>query len=302
MSMRNISRLLTASLLVTACAASAQEYRQAMMQAAEQSAAEYNQRMADYAQKAAEGYRDKCLNYADASYCDKLIEQSGAASAGPAVVGQPAPQSPSQLVQYAASANQKIADGAAKMSALPQTQATLVDVNAATQKIARIEARLQEISGRINGPRPSTSGFADELMSLMAEAGSAADQAVPDGHGLAETYDPLLARVAESAPYGDAVMADKAMEVSAANMQRALVETRREAYRIGQTLMTMGDRELGYYNLRAFSYDANMSRYQSDWGRVKAGVAKPEAGSPQAYADYLKQLDDMSVYSWQASN
>jgi len=300
--MRNFSRLLTASLLVTSCAASAQEYRQAMMQAAEKSAAEYDQRMAGYAAQAAEGYRDKCLNYADASYCDKLVEQQGAASAGQAAASRPVPQSPSALTQYAVSANQKIADGAAKMSALPQTQATIADVNAATQKIARIETRLQEISGRINGPRPSTSGVADELMTMMTEAGSAADQAVPDGHGLAETYYPLLARVGESAPYGDAVMADKAMSVAVANMQRALVETRREAYRIGQTLMTMGDQELGYYNLRAFSYDANMSRYQSDWAQLKASLSKPEAGSPQAYTDYLKQLDDMSVYSWQASN
>jgi hypothetical protein len=294
--MRNIRCLLAASLLLSASAASAQQYREEQAQAAEKSAAEYNQRMDEYAREAAEGYRDKCLNYADAATCDKLIQKQDPAGSSQASADQPVPLSPSQVVEKAVSANQQIADRMANID-LPSA-ALVADADHATRVIADVEANIQRIAADINGPRPSYSGV-DQMTTLMNTASAAAEKVASKRRSLAEgTYEVLLAHLVD-ANSTDAMEADAAMDVAIANMQRALVETRKEAYSVGIRLISDNNQELGYGDLRPWAYDSNVSNYKKNWDQLKARVAAPDSAGSQ---DYMRRLDDMSVFSWQASS
>ena len=137
------------------------------------------------------------------------------------------------------------------------------------------------------------------MTTLMNTASAAAEAVASKRRNLAEgPYEVLLAHLVD-ANSTDAMEADAAMDVAIANMQRALVETRKEAYNVGIKLISDNNQELGYGDLRPWAYDSNVSSYKKNWDQLKARVAAPDSTGSQAY---MRRLDDMSVFSWQASS
>ncbi len=215
------------------------------------------------------------------------------------VAGSPVALKARDVAAQALLADRRLAamvDGS--QGALPDTKSMIDAVARSGAELAIAQKALDSVAAEIDSPRPDPFGQADLLMDAMQLAKSAVEAATPGGQRLAQSYDSLLARVREYSPYGDAAVSDVALQISEADLERALVELRKQAYELGYELRyRLNDTELGDRDLRAFDYDANMKAFGGNFSAAKRRIQDEKKGAPAAFVQKLDGIKDLAVFA-----
>ena len=199
-----------------------------------------------------------------------LLLLAGAARAQADATAKAVSPTPASVIEGAASADKAIAARVASIAAYSQTKEITASVAKAMDEIAAAHAELDGIGQRVFGPRPYAAGYEDAILKAVSRAEDAASRAVPDGHELAHDYYAVVPGLIAKDPAGPVAEGDASMDVAIANMQRSVVELNKEAARLLGRCMELGERELGYRDIRPVAARGDQS--PASWEQVKKRV------------------------------
>ncbi|MBI3554205.1 MAG: hypothetical protein HY077_17035 [Elusimicrobia bacterium] len=207
----------------------------------------------------------------------KAAIAAGRVAAPPAAAA--APKTNGELIAEAREANRRIGFLLQRLDhALPWPKSQVVwgEATRIQLECERATAGVQEKFVRLQALRESleggakTAALAAELRSLLALNDAAIEDAIPESRSLTD-YGYYIEDLKKSDPRAKDLVAHMGMVASAANLQRAALEMRKEAQALMTELQSQGDASFALRDFAAIDYESNLNFGRSHPWRQAGG-------------------------------